>query len=90
METDKINPDNVLSVGTFVQEKDDNKTCVDPMEAKLKFKNLSLLRKPIRISDKQVVFDSLKFFNQAMLITERTDNMAEALNPYPFLINGSC
>ena len=89
-ETDKINPDKVLSVGTFIEEKHDNKTFVDPMESKLKVKNLSLLRKPIRISDKQVVFDSLKFFNRAMLITERTGNMTEALKfeltPYPLAL----
>ena len=42
-ETDKINPDKVLSVGTFIEEKHDNKTFVDPMESKLKVKNLSLL-----------------------------------------------
>ena len=85
--TDKINCDNVQHFGSMMQEKLDGKNFTEVMETKDKVKNLSLLRKPVKVTDKTIVVESLKLFNRLILITERSGNLNDALKyeltPFP-------
>ena len=60
---DKINCDKVKSDGIMMQEKLDGRIFTEVMKIKAKVKNLSFLRKPVKVTGKTVTIESLKLFN---------------------------
>ena len=74
-----MNPDSANKVGVSMQVVLDGMSFVTPMETKKKVKNLSCLRKPVKVSDTSIVIDSFKLFNRLILITERKGSVQEAL-----------
>lgn len=86
--TADVNPDSANKVGEAMQKALDGMSFITPMQTKKKVKNLSCLRKPVKVSDTSIVIDSFKLFNRLILITERNGSVQDALKfeltvPFP-------
>ena len=75
----EVNPDCALEVGTEIQQSLDGGCFTDKMSTKIKVKNLSYLRKSVKVSEATVVVDSLKLFNRLIAIADREISLQESL-----------
>ena len=68
---DFINPDQCYEVGKVIQSSRDGCSFTDKFDLKAKVKNLSYLRKSVRINNEAVILDSLTLFHRLILVAER-------------------
>lgn len=76
----EVNADLAIAVGVAIQESLDGGSFVDKMSTKSKVKNLSLLKKPVKVSNVSVVVDLLKLFFRLIAISEREISLKESLS----------
>ena len=82
-----VNPDKAELMGEAMQVKMDGQNFCTTMETKHKVKNLSNLRKTVKISGVSRVIDSLALFNRLIMISDRQGEVSDAfsfeLTPMP-------
>ena len=73
---DNVNPEDFISVGTALQKELDGKSFIDKFRVKGKVGNLTLLKRTVRVNEKDIVIDSLTIFVFAI---ERKSTLEEIL-----------
>ena len=68
-DTNEVNPEKSETVGSTIQASLDGLSFVDKISIKMKVKNLSSLKKPVKVNNKNIIIDSLKLFNRLILIS---------------------
>ena len=76
---DNVNPEDCLSVGTALQKELDGKSFIDKFRVKGKVGNLTLLKRTVRVNEKDIVIDSLTIFNRLVFASERESTLEESL-----------
>ena len=76
-EKDNVNPEDCISVGTALQKELDGKSFIDKFRVKGKVGNLTLLKRTVRVNEKDIVIDSLTIFNRLVFASERESTLEE-------------
>lgn len=76
---DEVNPEECLAVGAVLQRELDGLTFIDKISIKGKAKNLTQLRKQVKVNNKSVAVDPLKCFNRLVLVADRETSIEECL-----------
>ena len=76
---DNVNAKDCLLVCTALQKELGGKSFIDKFRVKGKVRNLTLLKRTVRVNEKDIVIDSLTIFNQLVFASERESTSEDSL-----------
>ena len=76
---DNVNAKECFSVCTALQKELGGKSFIDKFRVKGKVRNLTLLKRTVRVNEKDIVIDSLTIFNQLVFASERESTSEDSL-----------
>ena len=76
---DNVNVEDCFSVGTALQKELGGKSFIDKFRVKGKVGNSTLLKRTVRVNEKDIVIDSLTIFNRLVFASERESTLEDSL-----------
>ena len=76
---DNVNAEYFFSVVTALQKELGGKSFIDNFRVKGKVGNLTLLKRTVRVNEKDIVIDSLTIFNRLVFTSERESTLEDSL-----------